>query len=61
MPKLICCDGSKYEVWDLGALMVRLRHTGKPIPHRGTRIVEDGEARAELRKLLDSEMYEREI
>lgn len=63
MSKLIMCDGKTYTVHDMGALMVRLarREGGPPIKAHGTRIVEDGEARAELRELIDSGLYEREV
>jgi hypothetical protein len=61
--KLVICNGEKYEVWQTGALLVRLqmRPGGAPIRAHGTRLVQDDEARAELRALLDSGAYDREF
>lgn len=61
--KLIRCDGARYEIWDLGTLLVRLqmRPDGAPIRAHGTRVVEDEEARAELRALLDTGAYDRDL
>lgn len=61
--KFIRCDGKIYEVYDVQAPIVRLlrRPGGIPIKAHGSRLLEDNEARAELRELLDSELYDREL
>lgn len=60
--KLIKCDGTVYEVWEAGPLLVRLRATlaSGPIKAHGTRLTEDAAARAELRELLDLGLYARD-
>lgn len=45
---------------DVGPVVYRLIAGAVPIKAHGWRIVEDGEARAELRKLLDTGWYHRE-
>lgn len=61
--KLVRCDGTVYEVHDIGPCVVRLRATptSGPIKAHGVRLVEEGEARAELRALLDLELYARDL
>lgn len=57
--KLIACDGRRLEVRDVGPVIVELRAPGVPIKAHGTRVVEDAEARALLRELLATGLYER--
>lgn len=57
--KLIACDGRRLEVRDVGPILIELRAPGVPIKVHGTRVVEDVEARALLRELLASGLYDR--
>lgn len=57
--KLLFCDGETLEVRDVGHVIFRLKKRGVPLkPAGGYQILEDGEARAKLRELIDSELYE---
>lgn len=56
--KLLSCDGKLLEVRDAGPIIFRLTARDVPIKPAGWRLMEDGEARALLRRLIDSEMYD---
>lgn len=57
--KILSCDGRLLEVRDAGPVVFRLKARDVPIkPAGGMRLVEDSEARALLRSLIDSKLYE---
>jgi hypothetical protein len=57
--KLVVCDGRIYRVRDVGPVLVELSANGAPIKAHGWRLLEDNEAREELRRLLSLNLYER--
>jgi hypothetical protein len=57
---LITCNGRELTVRRVGAVKVRLhaRPSGPPIKPCGWRLVEEVTASVELRRLVDSDLYE---
>ncbi len=56
--KYVECDGRHIEVRDVGEVIFRLTTSGIPIKAHGTRLMKDDDARALLRELIDSGLYE---
>lgn len=56
--KLIHSDGRELTVRDAGPVIFRLRARDVPIKLNGCHVVDDDEARRELRELLDLGLYD---
>jgi hypothetical protein len=57
--RFVSCNGKLLEVREAGPVIFRLTARDVPIkPAGGLRLMEDSDARALLRRLIDSELYE---
>lgn len=58
---MIECNGRRLIVRDAGPVLVELRARpgGAPLRYDGSAVVEDDEARATVRGLLDTKLYDR--
>lgn len=56
--KVLTCDGRTLEVRDAGPVRFRMMAREAPIKAHGCRVVEDVEARALVRKLIDSGLHD---
>ena len=56
--QLIICDGKTLEVRTVGPVIFRLTATIVPIKKHGKFLMDEPQARALLRELLDMEIYE---
>ena len=56
--KLIKSNGRILEIYDIGPLRMRITKINLPIKENGWQMVEDDIARARIREIIDSDLYD---
>lgn len=56
--KLLRSNGRHLEIYDLGPLLMRISTINLPIKENGWKVIDDDQARAKVRALIDSDLYD---